>query len=107
MFAVVLTGAVHVPLVNHVDVNTSHAHGSLAFPVFVPVKHSFTVVLTALAVGATLPHVRTAEYVGHIFPNPSLVFNHLVPVLGPSCPGAAIHVVVVPTHVHRVVPFAL
>jgi len=52
-------------------------------------------------------HVHTAEYVVHSFPNASLVFNHLVAVLGPSCPGADIHVVVVAVRVHRVLPFTL
>ena len=74
---------------------------------FVHVLHSATVVLTAVAVGATLFHVHTDEYVVHSFPNVSLVFARLVAVLGPSCPGADTHVVAVAVHVHRVLPFEL
>lgn len=107
VFPVLLIGAVHIPLLYHVDVNTSHAHGSLAFLVFVHVLHSFTVVLTAIDVGATLFHVHTAEYIVHSFPSESLVFARLVAVLGQSCPGAATHVVVVAVHVHRVLPLTL
>ncbi len=107
VFPVLFIGAVHVPLLNHVDVNTSHAHGSLTFCVFVPVLHSATVVLTGTGIGATLFHVHNAEYVVHSFPNVSLVFARLVAVLGPSCPGADTHVVAVAVHVHRVLPFAL
>jgi hypothetical protein len=107
VFPVLLTGAVHVPLLNHVDVNTSHAHGSVALYVFVPVEHSFTVVLTALAVGATLFHEYTADADELSFPKLSLTFARLVALLGQSCPGADTHVVVVPVRVHRVLPFAL
>lgn len=107
MFPVLLTGAVHVPFIDHVDVNTSHAHGSLAFLVFVPVLHSLTVVLAATDVGATLFHVRIAEYIVHSFPNASLVFNHLVAVLGPSCHGIAIPVVAVAVQPTHVLPFTL
>lgn len=84
VFHVLLTGAVHVPLLNHVDVNVSHAHGSLAFLVFVHVPHSFTVVLTATDVGATLFRVHDADFTVHSFHKASLVLAHLVAVLGQS-----------------------
>ena len=97
----------HVPFANHVDVITSHAHGSLAFLVFVHVLHSFTVVLTATEVGATLFHVQVAFLIIHSFPKLSLVFAHIVVVFGPSFHGAAIVYVAALHRVPNVVPFVL
>ena len=107
VFPVLLIGAVHIPLLYHVDVNTSHAHGSLTFLVLVHVLHSFTVVFTATDVGATLFQVHDADFTVHSFHNVSLVFARLVAVLGQSCPGAATHVVVADVHVHRALPLTL
>jgi len=75
--------------------------------VFVPVVHSVTVVLTAKAVGATLFHVRTAEYVAHKFPNVSFVIARPVCVHGQSFPGAAYVNVFVAVHHDRVLPSKL
>lgn len=71
-------------MVYHVDVNTSPAHGSVAFAVFVPVLHSFTLVDTAVAVGATLVQVYTADATEDSFPKVSLTLACTVAVLGPS-----------------------
>lgn len=49
----------HVLLVYHCCVNVVH-HGSLGFVVNVTVEHSFALLLTAFAVGATLFHVNVA-----------------------------------------------